>query len=243
MINNLVTETGCVSLNHVGEELCGDHFEVVTVDENTKVVVLADGLGSGVKANILAILVSKILSTMISASMPMNECIATIAKTLPICQERNIAYSTFTIAKITNNKKAEIYNFDNPLPILLRRGKNLEIPFTDQIIENKKIQMAEIDLINEDALLFMSDGVIHAGIGQVLNFGWERKEVIDYISKLYDPSYCAKTLATFITEKCNGLYDGRPGDDTSVVAIKIRERLQVNLLIGPAGNILSLIHI
>jgi len=99
----------------------------VVKDDDTTILVLADGLGSGVKANILSTLTSKIISTMIAAHMGIEECVNTIMSTLPVCKVRGIAYSTFTIIKITNNTYAEIIQYDNPLVILLRNGKNMII--------------------------------------------------------------------------------------------------------------------
>ena len=102
-MNNLCTDIGYYSLNKRGEQLCGDHVDVVEQNETSPVIVLADGLGSGVKACILSTLTSKIISTMMAKSMPIEECVATIASTLPVCEVRGIAYSTFTIILIQNN--------------------------------------------------------------------------------------------------------------------------------------------
>ena len=130
MINNrYVTEIGYLSLNHVGEELCGDHIEVTSKDESTKILVLADGLGSGVKANILSTLTSKMLSSMIAGDISIKECIRCIANTLPVCKVRNVAYSTFTIIKIQDNKFVDIYNFDNPTPFMIRDGKVMDFSY------------------------------------------------------------------------------------------------------------------
>ena len=99
-MNNLCVDIGYKSINHFGEELCGDHIEVVEQDENSSVIVLADGLGSGVKASILSTLTSKIISTMMAAGLPIDECVSTIAATLPVCSVRGVAYSTFSIMHI-----------------------------------------------------------------------------------------------------------------------------------------------
>ena len=84
-MNNLCTDIGYMSLNKWGEQLCGDRVEIVDQGENSTVIVLADGMGSGVKANILSSLTSKIISTMMAANMRLEDCVSTIASTLPVC--------------------------------------------------------------------------------------------------------------------------------------------------------------
>ena len=106
-------------------------MEVVEQNEYSSVIVLADGLGSGVKANILSTLTSKIISTMIAEGISLEECVKTIAATLPVCSVRGVAYSTFTIICIKDNEEAEIIQYDNPMVILLRDGKNYEYPRTE----------------------------------------------------------------------------------------------------------------
>ena len=117
-MNDLCADIGWKSINHVGEQLCGDHVEIVEQNEDSTVIVLADGLGSGVKASILSTLTSKIISTMMAAGLPIEECVSTIAATLPVCSVRGVAYSTFTIMHVINNETAEIIQYDNPQVIV-----------------------------------------------------------------------------------------------------------------------------
>lgn len=123
----LFVETGFVSLNKHGEELCGDRVEVNRKDGSVT-MVLADGLGSGVKANILATLTSKILCTMIADGMKIEDAVATIAHTLPVCSVRKIAYSTFTALKINENGEATLIQFDNPKAIYIHDAKCTHYP-------------------------------------------------------------------------------------------------------------------
>ena len=235
-MNNLFADIGYRSINHVGEELCGDHIDVVEQDENSTVIVLADGLGSGVKASILSTLTSKILSTMVSAGLSLDDCIATIAATLPVCSVRGVAYSTFTMIRLVNNEYAEIMEYDNPAVILLRDGRGFDIPKTEVNVGGKLIYRSRIKLQENDIFIAMSDGCVHAGVGMSLNFGWGRRDIITFMETFYDVGFTAKTLSTILLDECNRLYGGKPGDDTSVCTIRIKRREPMNLLFGPPSN-------
>ena len=168
--------------------------------------------------------------------MPIEECVDTIAKTLPVCSVRQVAYSTFTIIRITDNTTAEIIQFDNPNVILLRNGKSVDYPIVSRVIEGKTILESRIPLQLHDVFIAMSDGAIYAGVGKTMNFGWQRENIIEYAERLYDDTLSAKMIASMIVDECNRLYEGEPGDDTTVAAVRIRERTPVNLLMGPPAD-------
>ncbi len=236
-MNNLFADIGYRSINHYGEELCGDHIDVIDQnEENSTVIVLADGLGSGVKASILSTLTAKIISTMVSEGLSLEECISTIAATLPVCSVRGVAYSTFTLVRLVNNEYAEIMEYDNPAVILLRDGRGFDIPKKEVSIGGKLIYTSRIKLQENDIFIIMSDGCIHAGVGMSLNFGWGRRDIVTFMETFYDVGFTAKTLSTILLDECNRLYGGKPGDDTSVCTIRIKKREPMNLLFGPPSN-------
>ena len=235
-MNDLCADIGYKSINHFGEELCGDHVDVVEESENSTVIVLADGLGSGVKASILSTLTSKIISTMMAEGLPIEECVSTIAATLPVCSVRGVAYSTFTIIHIKNNETAEIIQYDNPHVIVIRNEKNYDYPKTEMNIDGKKIFKSVINLQENDIFVAMSDGCPHAGIGMMYNFGWKREDIIDFLETLAPAGYTAKTLSTMLVDECNKLYGGKPGDDATACVVRIRKREPMNMLFGPPSN-------
>ena len=232
-MNKLCADIGYRSLIKYGEQLCGDHVDVIGQGEDTSTIVLADGLGSGVKASILSTLTSRIISTMVAEGLPIEDCVETIAATLPVCSERQVAYSTFTIIRLIDNREAEIIEYDNPAVILLRDGKNCEFPKTAL---GKTIYKSRIPLRENDIFVAMSDGCIHAGVGMELNFGWERGDIIEFLETLYDVGFTAKTLTTILLDECYKLYGGQPGDDTTACVVRIRRREPMNLLFGPPAN-------
>ena len=235
-MNNFCTDVGFVSVNKYGEQLCGDHVEVVPQGDDSTLVVLADGLGSGVKASILSILTAKIISTMMANSLPLEDCVSTIAATLPICKVRQVAFSTFTILRVTDNLEAEIIQYDNPHVIFLRDGKSRDYPKTSETIDGKIIYKSRMALREDDTFVALSDGAVHAGVGVRLNFGWQRKSIEEFLETMYDRDFTAKTLSTILLNECCSLYEGRPGDDTTVCTLKIRRREPMNLMIGPPAD-------
>ncbi len=235
-MNDLCTEVGFKSINHVGEQLCGDHVDLIETDEDSSVIVLADGLGSGVKASILSTLTSKIISTMISAGLPIEECVSTIAATLPVCSVRGVAYSTFTLINIIENKTAEIIQYDNPKVIFIRNGDIIDYPKSEMLIGGKKIVKSVLRLEEGDVIVAMSDGCPHAGIGMSYNFGWKIEDIANFMAAMSSVGYTAKTLATMLVDECDKLYGGRPGDDATAVVVKVRRREPVNILFGPPSN-------
>ena len=235
-MNDLCADIGYKSINHYGEQLCGDHIDVVEPDEFSTVIVLSDGLGSGVKASILSTLTSKIISTMMAEGLSLEECVETIAARLPVCSVRGVAYSTFTIIHLKNNQTAEIIQYDNPHVILIRDYQNYDYPKTEMNIGGKKIFKSVINLQENDLFVAMSDGCPHAGIGTAFNFGWKREDIITFIEALAPVGYTAKTLSTMLVDECDKLYGNKPGDDATACIVKIRRRTPMNLLFGPPSN-------
>lgn len=235
-MNNLCAEVGYKSINHDGEQLCGDHVDIVEQGENSTVVVLADGLGSGVKASILSTLTTKIISTMMSEEMKLEDCVSTIAATLPICSVRGVAYSTFTIIHLIENETVEIIQYDNPNVIFIRGDAVYDYPKQELSIDGKKVLKSVIKLQEGDCMVAMSDGCPHAGIGAAFNFGWKWEDIADFMRTVYAAGYTAKTLATMLIDECDKQYGHKPGDDATACVVKIRRREPMNILFGPPRN-------
>ena len=144
----LYFETSTGHLHKQGEELCGDKVEIVKREDKTY-LVLADGLGSGVKANILASLTSKIVATMLTQGAELEDVLETIASTLPVCSERHLAYSTFTFLELGVTGQAYLVEYDNPPMLLLRAGKRVEIPYEERDVAGKRVRQARFSICPE----------------------------------------------------------------------------------------------
>ena len=169
--DNTELESGYLSVNHKGEELCGDHVQIVKGSDGSTTLVLADGLGSGVVASILSTLTSAMLSRMAEAGLSIEDGVETLVKTLPIARDRgNVAYSTFTVCRIESDYSGLIYNFDNPEPVFLRNGQEKRLDYQTFSVEGKTIKKARCYFDVNDSLSMFSDGAVYAGVGETLNF-------------------------------------------------------------------------
>lgn len=234
-MNDLCADIGYKSILHAGEQLCGDHVDIAS-DDNSTVIVLADGLGSGVKASILSTLTSKIISTMMAEGLSVEDCVRTIAATLPVDSKHGVAYSTFTIVHLMNNTYADVIQYDNPQLILLRNGQNYDYPTQEMIVGDKKILRSRIRLEEGDLFIAMSDGCPHASAEEAYNMDWTRDDIIEFMETVSLAGYTAKTLSTMLVDECWKLYAGEPRDDATACVIAIRKREPMNILFGPPSD-------
>ena len=229
---NVSIDVSWKSLNKHDEELCGDKVEILKTDDSD-IIILADGMGSGVKANILATLASKILGTMFLEGEPIEEAVETLASTLPICKVRGVAYSTFSILQIFHNGDAYLVEFDNPSCVFVRNKKLMKIPENYREISGKKIREYRFKVEPNDCFVLMSDGTIYAGVGELLNLGWTWESMAEYTLKCAKETKSAARIASLLSQACDDLYQQRPGDDTTVAVARVIERRLVNIFTGP----------
>lgn len=234
-MEELYLQCGAVQCCKEGETLCGDFYTSVS-GKNGRTVVLSDGLGSGVKANILATLTAKILSTLTNGGLSEEECVDTVAMTLPVCKVRRLAYATFTIARFERGNRLELSQFDNPAAILLRNGKNFDYPSSSRTVNGKEIFHSTLELCEEDTLVLFSDGVSAAGLGKTTQNGWGREEIVRFLERWYEPSLSAQQLAALVARACLDLYLSSPDDDCTVLVYRLRPRRAAQMLIGPPEN-------
>jgi hypothetical protein len=220
------------SLNKYGEELCGDKVEFYH-DEDKFIAVLSDGLGSGVKANILATLTAKIAITMLKEGLPIEDVVDTVIHTLPVCSIRNLAYSTFTIIKVDSDGIAYVAEFDNPSIFFLNDREVKKIEWSTSEINGRKIKESKFELKEKDILVFVSDGVIHAGVGKILNLGWQWDDIQKYLKANTNRNMSSKTVTNLLLGACDQLYMQQPGDDTTVATIKAVTPKKAVLFSGP----------
>ncbi len=224
-----------VSLNKAGEELCGDSVMIRTKPDSF-VAVLSDGLGSGVKASILSSLTAEIAARMFEADGTVEDVMQTLVETLPECSVRKLAYATFAVLIVYNGRDAHIVLFDSPPLILIRDNAIVTIPVEERQVKDRIIKEAHFQLRDNDYMVLVSDGYEHAGLGGIYRLGWGWKNVATAVQRFVQTGVDTVKLTEAMSKTCLKLYNDKPGDDATVICMKVRPAVSVCVLTGPPAN-------
>lgn len=235
-------EVFCQQKNHEGERICGDVFVSRRIrEENRTIAVLSDGMGHGVKANILATLTATMALNFTQEHKDAKKTAEIIMKTLPVCSERRMSYSTFTIVDMDEEGEVRILEYDNPKAVLMRGNKLLDPQWQYVVLETdnsagKEIRLCHFYPRKEDRILFFSDGITQAGMGKESNpFGWGEDDLHHFIVKQVSENLAisAKQLAAKVVKQAYILDGYYSKDDTSCGVIYFREPRKLLICTGP----------
>ncbi|MBT9160198.1 MAG: SpoIIE family protein phosphatase [Dehalococcoidia bacterium] len=230
-----IVEVAWDSLNKHGEELCGDWVKVTTAP-NILTVVLSDGLGSGVKANILATLTTEIAASMLERGSTVDEVIETLVATLPECQVRRLAYATFAVLQVFHGREAHLVEYDSPPLIMIRDHQIVELPKLERVVTGRTVRESHFMLEEGDYMAMLSDGYVHAGVGGLYRMGWGWKNVAVSVRRWVATRGDAYQLTRALSETCLKLYNGTPGDDATVIGMWVRQARMATILAGPPSD-------
>ena len=230
----LCWEIGLVQQCKHGQKICGDHI-VITQDGDRVRIVLSDGLGSGVQANIASTLTATLVSGMTEKAFHVEDCLRAMTAVLPTTKKQNLAYATFTLVSAEGHR-VRLVQVENPPAVFLRDGVSLDYPYTLRTVEEKTLQESVLTMKSGDMLVLFSDGVSEAGRGVTTYAGWDRREMEDYLFRSIEPDEHARRVAASIVSTVQALDLFEYHDDTTVAVLRLRERLKVNLLVGPSDG-------
>jgi sulfur transfer complex TusBCD TusB component (DsrH family) len=225
-----------------GEVACGDVFLSKRIREDGRtILVLSDGVGHGVKANVLASLTAMMALNYSTFHTKPDIAARIIMRALPKSSDGLENYATFTLIEIEADGKVKIINYDNPKTIILR-GNNVLNPNEYQLgiqgLENagKVLRCREFMARKEDRLIFMTDGVTQSGLGsRRYPMGWGRDTVEEFVISQVSrmPDISATKLAKKIINQANMNDEFELKDDTTCGVIYLREPREFMLITGP----------
>ncbi len=242
MNRNFFIEVNSQLRNYDGERISGDVFLYRYVKEEDRVIaVLSDGMGHGVKANILATLTSTMAINFTREHKEVDRIAEIIMNTLPVCSERKISYSTFTIIDIESSGRATILEYDNPQSVILRGNTIFDPSWKKVVLEKGKhsgkvLKTCTFMPEKEDRIIFCSDGVSQSGMGsEAYPFGWERENMANYAASLVsgEASISAIMLAGKIVTMAHKNDSYKARDDISCATIYFREPRKLLICSGP----------
>lgn len=224
----------------LGQAVCGDTFLSRKLKEEGRIIaVLSDGLGSGIKASVLANLTTAMAIKYTSAFMDVRMTARTIMDTLPVCDVRKISYSTFTIIDLNSDGRARIIEHGNPPVILLRGGQEMDLDKTNITVEehaDRPITYAECRLQIEDRIVVVSDGVTQSGMGGPgMPLGWERPNLLQHVLDTVhaEPLISSQQLAQRLVDRACRNDAGAAKDDVTCAVVYFRRPRQLLVASGP----------
>jgi len=239
--DELFIEIESCQRNMHGEDICGDYFKTNKLIEEDRVIsVLSDGLGHGLKANILSTMTATMALKFTASDADLIRSAETIMNALPVCRVRNISYATYTIVDIRNQTDISIVEMDNPPFLLIRNGQTVSVPYKEvesPALDGRKMKTYYLKASPEDRLVILSDGISQAGIGsEELKLGWRvegcKLFVLDEVRR--DPLISARTLAGRILKEALRMeVDGKAYDDMTVAVFYFRTPRRLLVLTGP----------
>lgn len=229
-------------INKKQQLLCGDAFMSKKLKAEKRVItVLSDGLGSGVKANVLSTMTATMALNYMSKNYDLKKTAKAIMQTLPVCSVRKISYATFTIADIDHNGNVNLIEYGNPSALIFRDGHLIkperqlfELVKTDQLHDKMYFSQFKAEL--NDRIVLMSDGVSQSGLGpRKYPFGWGENNVSAYVGDILSkhPSVSARYLSRLIADKALENDCQTPFDDISCGVISFREPRETLVISGP----------
>lgn len=227
----LCWEIGTLQQNKHTEGVCGDRI-TVSREDGRVLLVLSDGLGSGIQANIAATLTATLISGLTERGLPLEDSIRSVDAVLPVTKRQGLAYATFNLV-CTEGQRVRLIQYDSPPAVFLRDGVSLNYPSESRTVLDKTLQESVLTMKSGDMLVLFSDGVSEAGRGVTTYSGWDRRKMEDYLFRSVRPDDDALYVAANIVSAVQALdlYDFH--DDTSVAVLRLREKLSTALLIGP----------
>lgn len=226
------------------QNVCGDAFASRRYDnEGRLIAVLSDGLGSGVKANILASMTANMALRFVAAGTDILRFCEVMMESLPVCQVRKISYATFSIVDCDQEGLIRVVEEGNPNFILLRGGSPEEPSarvLTSKMFPNRHMRIAEISMNAGDRIVVCSDGVTQAGLGaQAYRLGWRREGLQDFLVDAIrdNPTISSRELSQAVVDASIAIEpDARPQDDTSCLVMYFRQPRRLMVVSGPPYN-------
>lgn len=241
MSQDLYIEVDCRQKSHADERICGDVFRSERIKEEKRIIaVLSDGMGHGVKANVLATLTATMVLNFTKEHKDFEHIAEIITKTLPVCSKRKMSYSTFSALDVSYNGDVSILEYDNPACFIVRDNDVMEISWKNFVAEGMQgrrmvMRHAHFQIQKHDRVVFITDGVTQSGLGAKFTEGWGRDNLHGYVKETIkkNPYISASELANKVVTRAIANDNYHPNDDCSCGVIHFREPRRLLLSTGP----------
>ncbi len=214
------------------QNVCGDYFLISRTAEYT-IFILCDGIGSGIKANIAAIMCANRLLKLIQSGLSLIKACEKVVAMMHKAHTTNVPFAAFSILYILNNGQYTVISYESPPPLLIDEH-------TAEPLQQRFFSLG-YEIVGEttgtlqpgQSIVLISDGVTQAGLGLLKGLGWGIDGLTKYLNRVLKRIDHPQDLITGTLQQAWELSDCRRLDDTSMAVLTCCEATVLNILTGP----------
>jgi hypothetical protein len=216
--------------------ICGDYIITERTAEATTVIV-ADGIGTGIKARVAAVMCASRLMELIRVGFTLREACHKVVDTMHAARTMDIPFSAFSVCRVLVSGHATVVSYEIPSPILINNRLAAYLP-KQRVFPMGLEMVGEVNCMLEygDGIVMVSDGVSQAGLGQQYRMGWGIQGACDFINGLLAQGTPMKNIPGRIVANVRDISGATYGDDTTCSLLLCREAQVLNILTGPPAR-------
>ncbi len=215
--------------------VCGDYVLSERTEEATT-VILCDGIGSGIKAHIAAVMAANRLMELLRLGFSQRQACAKVVMTMHAGRTQDIPFSAFCVCRILNNGHVTVISYEMPAPVIVEQMAASVAAQRFITLGNEVIAEMHFRLHTHSSLLLFSDGVSQAGMGTAFKMGWTAEGVAEFVRGAFARQAAVEELPKVILEKVRQYSGPTYGDDSTVVLLQCRKARTVHILTGPPAD-------
>jgi hypothetical protein len=196
-------------------------------------ILLCDGMGSGIRANVAATLHAARLLELEKQGVSLRDAFARVVGTIHEDRGKTPMYAAMAVARILQSGEATILTYDMPAPVF---AGTLHASLLSQ-----RLFHADAALLGEshchlgvgEGICLMSDGITQAGIGTQFRDGWGAEQAARFLDALLARKSPLDRIPDELTSRARQLWGERLGDDCTAAFAYCRPGKQLSIMTGP----------
>lgn len=224
------------SASKEGKNVCGDHT-LTFRDPNRTFHVLCDGMGSGVKAHLAAVMCANRIMELMKSGLDLREAGLKVASFMGRARTGpEFPFAAFCAVSVLSDGNFHAVSYEIPEPLLVERDRIIKIDHRYHTRSGEVVGICSGKLSEGDGIIMMSDGISQAGLGENGGSGWSEREMLSFMGRLLGEGTIKELFCSHLINMAKTLSGNHHKDDSTVSFITARKAEILNLFTGPPSD-------